>query len=108
MVFVTFSPHFCGYNEYLSIFCRFLDILWIFLCGYFLWILFFLYFFLFSLGYVELGLEVGESALSLFFSARGRPVAGLLSLSILNHQTIQLNKLGPPRVFYRTLKISSL
>ena len=63
---------------------------------YFLNILFFLYFFLFSLGYVELGLEVGESALSLFFSARGRPVAGLLSLSILNHQTIQLNKLGPP------------
>ena len=73
-------------------------------CGY----CFFSIFFLFSLGYVELGLEVGESALSLFFSARGRPVAGLLSLSILNHQTIQLNKLGPPRVFYRTLKISSL
>ena len=83
---------FCGYF-YVDIFC-----------GY----CFFSIFFLFSLGYVELGLEVGESALSLFFSARGRPVAGLLSLSILNHQTIQLNKLGPPRVFYRTLKISSL
>ena len=107
MVFVTFSPHFCGYYEYLSIFCRFLDILWIFLCGYFLWILFFLYFFLFSLGYVELGLEVGESALSLFFLL-GVALWPASSLSILNHQTIQLNKLGPPRVFYRTLKISSL
>ena len=63
---------------------------------FFEYIVFSLFFFLFSLGYVELGLEVGESALSLFFSARGRPVAGLLSLSILNHQTIQLNKLGPP------------
>lgn len=105
MVFVTF-------HIFVDIMNPFFVDFWIF-CGYFYVDIFcgycfFSIFFLFSLGYVELGLEVGESALSLFFSARGRPVAGLLSLSILNHQTIQLNKLGPPRVFYRTLKISSL
>ena len=76
-----------------------------------MWIFFvdivFSLFFLFSLGYVELGLEVGESALSLFFLL-GVALWPASSLSILNHQTIQLNKLGPPRVFYRTLKISSL
>ena len=61
-----------------------------------MWIFFvdivFSLFFLFSLGYVELGLEVGESALSLFFSARGRPVAGLLSLypQSPNHPTQQI------------------
>jgi len=59
-----------------------------------MWIffVFFSLFFLFSLGYVELGLEVGESALSLFFSARGRPVAGLLSLypQSPNHPTQQI------------------
>ena len=77
-----------------------------------MWIffVFFSLFFLFSLGYVELGLEVGESALSLFFLL-GVALWPASSLSILNHQTIQLNKLGPPpytRLPYPTTDLKSL
>ena len=83
-------------------FCEFVD--------FFMWIFFvnivFSLFFLFSLGYVELGLEVGESALSLFFSARGRPVAGLLSLypQSPNHPTQQI-RASPLYTFTVPLRI---